>query len=186
MNELESKAIPPAGYVGRIGKLVLGGVQLLGCASVLQHFAYLREARWELGLWLFVGAAFWLFPFVVNLGFRRVVGWGRRPLWLALGALAVLIGVESLRHGSIWTPSVATSVLSLTVYLHLHLGASHVLAALTGIDGCEMRVIPYYLSRWFGDSSVELYRCPGLWTPIDRWEARTRERHAAAGGESGK
>ena len=182
MTELEVQSIPPAGLTSRVGKLLVGGLQLIGGASVSQHFAYLSEGRWDPGLWFFVVAAFWLLPFVVRIGFRRVFDWGWRPLWIVLGLFAALIGVEALRHGSIWTQPVTISALVLTLYVHLHLGVSHVLAAVAGIDGCEMRVIPYYLSRWFGDSSVKLHRCPGLWTPIDRWEARIRGRHVAGEG----
>lgn len=186
MTETEVQPIPPAGLASRAGKLLVGGLQLTGSASVLQHFSYLREGQWDPGLWFFVIAALWLLPFVVRLGFRRVFDWGWRPLWIVLGLLGVLIGVEAIRSGSIWTLPVTTSILVLTGYVHLHLGVSHLLAAVTGIDGCEMRVIPYYLSRWFGDGSVELHRCPGLWTPIDRWEARMRERRAVVGGGPGE
>ncbi len=186
MTDTELQPIPPAGLASRAGKLVVGGLQLMGCASVFQNVLYLREGRWDSGLWLFVIAAFWLLPFVVNLGFRRVLDWGRRPLWFSLGLLGVLIGIEAIRSGSAWAPPVTASILALTVYVHLHLGVSHILASVTGIDGCEMRVIPYYLSRWFGDGSVDLHLCPGWWTPLDRWEARWRAGRAAVGGGSGE
>ena len=178
-----SEPIPPASISGRVGKLLVGSLQLLGCASVLLDFDYLQQNPWSVDsltmgqvapLWIFVLFAFGLLRFTVNLGFRRPLNLGYRPLWIALGALVVVAGVEVLRTGAVWTPLLATLILTITLYVHLHLGLSHVLAAVTGIDGCEMRVIPYYLSRWLGSGSAELHICPGLWTPIDRWEQRLR------------
>ena len=174
-------SIPPAGVVGRAGKLLVGVLQLWGCFSVWQHFSYLQQGSWQVGLWLFVISALWLLKFVINLGFRRVLNLGYRPLWAALAVLAVLAGVEYYRVGSVWGIAVTTALLALTMYVHLHLGLSHVFAAITGIDGCEMRVIPYYLSRWFGDGRIALHRCPGMWTPLDRWEARLRGQEAFEG-----
>ena len=66
-------------------------------------------------------------------------------------------------------------LLAVTIYAHLHVGVSHLLAAVTGLRGCEMRVIPYYLTRMRGGAhEAELCLCPGFWTPIDRWEAKLR------------
>ena len=49
--------------------------------------------------------------------------------------------------GALWGSTVATYSLALAVYVHLHMGLCHVLAAVAGIPGCEMRIIPYFLSR---------------------------------------
>ena len=60
------------------------------------------------------------------------------------------------------------------IYAHGHIGISNVLAGIIGLHGCEMRVIPYLIERLAG-SNTELALCPGLWTPIDRWEAGLRQ-----------
>ncbi len=60
------------------------------------------------------------------------------------------------------------------IYVHGHIGISNLLAGIFGLRRCEMRVIPYLIDRVAGkDTQVAL--CPGLWTPIDRWEAGLRQ-----------
>ncbi len=67
-------------------------------------------------------------------------------------------------------------VLGLVVafFAHGHIGISNLLAGIIGLRGCEMRVIPYLIEQVAG-SDTELALCPGVWTPIDRWEAGLRQ-----------
>ena len=60
------------------------------------------------------------------------------------------------------------------IYAHGHIGISNILAGMIGLKGCEMRVIPYLITRLAG-SGTELALCPGVWTQLDRWETGLRQ-----------
>ncbi len=114
-------------------------------------------------------------PWAINLGFHKVFRIGRH-LWfgaLALGAL-VAAGWNYLLYQSVWQPVVSTYLMVAAIYAHGHIGISNLLAGIFGLRGCEMRVIPYLIDRVAG-KVTELAPCPGLWTPIDRWEAGLRQ-----------
>jgi hypothetical protein len=116
-----------------------------------------------------------LLPWTVNLGFNR--NWGRRPLVAAGSALAVA-GLLSLAiFASWWAAPVSLVVYALCIYVHGHMGASHVLAAILGTPGCEMRAPAQLLARLRGNAAT-FVACPGFWTPLDNWEWRFRHRHA--------
>lgn len=171
----ETTALPPASWTGRVLKLVIGALQLWGVTQIVVFFPSLLEASWNPTIWLFVVLAFWLLPFAIGLGFDRVRAVGRAPLWIALGTgIALALASWTLR-GEAWGTPLAAYLLAVTVYVHLHVGSSHVLAAIVGIPGCEMRVIPYLVTRLSRGSSTESFHpCPGWWTPLDRWEAGLR------------
>lgn len=174
MSNSPASTIPPASITGRIGKLLVGLLQIYGVVTIVRYFPELRHGTWNTGLWVFVGLAFYLVSFNVRLGLHRVLPVGNAPAVAALVVAGLLAGVEWLRSGGFWGPTLATYALVLTLAVHLHMGISHVLAAVVGMPGCEMRVIPHLLARARGARRGELSLCPGLWTPIDRWEARVR------------
>ena len=167
--------IPPASYTGRLGKLVVGAIQVWYAVECVRLFYVMTHPSLKPGIWLFVVFALWLVPFDVNLGYRRVLNLGYRPLWIVLGVAGLCAGWDWVSAGTPWGPTVGMWLLSVTIYVHLHVGGSHLLAAITGLKGCEMRVLPYYLTRLRGGAQqAELCLCPGFWTPMDRWEARLR------------
>ncbi len=167
--------IPPASISGRVLKLITGAIQVWYAVECIRYFKVLAHPSLETSIWLFVLVALVLFPLAINLGFRRVLKLGRRPLWLALGLAALLAVWDWTQVGTPWGPTVAMGLLALTIYTHLHVGVSHLLSALSGVKGCEMRVIPYYLIRLRGgEEEAELCLCPAFWTPIDRWEAKLK------------
>ncbi len=166
--------IPPASIIGRIGKLLVGSFQIWGVVSIAPHFLDLRDGDWRTGLWIFVALAFYLVSFNVRLGFHRVLAVGNAPAGVALLLSAGLAGVQWLQTEAFWGSTVATYALGLAIAVHAHMGVCHVLAAVIGIPGCEMRVIPYLISRLRGKGEESFHLCPGMWTPIDRWEARLR------------
>ena len=168
-------SIPPASVTGRLGKVVIGAVQIYYSVRCLQHFDWLTTPTLRSGVWVFVALAVWLFPAAINLGWRRIRTWGRRPLFALGAAVGVAAVLDWSRTGVPWGEATAKFLLAATLYTHLHIGVSHLLAALIGLKGCEMRVIPYLLTRIRrGTATAELCLCPGFWTPIDRWEARWR------------
>ena len=148
--------------------------QIQGVVSIIAHFSGLREGTWSTGLWGFVALAFYLSSFNIRRGLHRVLPVGNVPAGVALVVGFGLSGIQWLQSGAFWGPTVATYTLLLTLTVHLHMGICHLLAAVIGIPGCEMRVIPFLLARLRGGAASELEPCPGLWAPIDRWEARVR------------
>ena len=60
-------------------------------------------------------------------------------------------------------------VFAMTMYVHTHLGISHVLSAILATPGCEMRAIPHLAALAFG-GNVAAQVCPGPWDDLDRWE----------------
>ena len=174
MSSTSPDKIPPASITGRIDKLLFGSFQLWGVFSIVPHFAELRDDDWATGLWIFVALAFYLVSFNVRLGLHRVLPFGNAPAGVALLVGAGLAGVQWLQSEAFWGSTVATYALVVAIAVHLHMGVCHILAAAIGIPGCEMRVLPYLISRLRGASPESFHLCPGLWTPIDRWEARLR------------
>lgn len=181
MTQQSRDTIPPASVTGRIGKLLVGLLQIQGAVSVVLYFAQLTEATWNPGLWVFVALAFTLVSFNIRLGLHRVLPVGNAPAGIALLAGGVLSAVQWLQTGALWGSTTATFALALTVGVHLHMGISHVLAAVIGLPGCEMRVIPHLLSRARGGGASRVAACPGIWTPVDRWEERLRGSSHRAG-----
>jgi len=174
MTSTSTRTIPPASITGSIGKLLFGVFQLWGVISIVPHFSELRSGAWPTNLWIFVGLAFYLVSFNIRLGLHRTLSVGNAPAGVALLIGAGLAGLQWLQTEVFWGETVTTYALVLTIAVHLHMGVCHALAAALGIPGCEMRVIPYLLSRLRGRDPETFSLCPGLWTPIDRWEARLR------------
>ena len=178
MNNSNDK-IPPASIIGRIGRVLFGAFQIWGVLSIVPHFGELLDGIWPTNLWFFVGFAFYLVSFNIRLGLHSVLAVGNAPAAVALLVGAGLAGVQWLQTEAFWGPTVAGYALSLTIAVHLHMGICHVLAAAISTPGCELRVIPYLIARLRGASPESFHLCPGLWTPIDRWEARLRGLEAA-------
>jgi hypothetical protein len=51
-----------------------------------------------------------------------------------------------------------------------HLGVSFVLAAVIATPGCEMRSLPQ-LGAKLRRRTTDMHYCPGILTPVDRWES---------------
>ncbi len=168
-------SIPPSGIAGRIGKFVVGAIQVYYASFFIAHFRALTTPSLHRGLWLFVVTGLWLIPFIFNLGFVRLRRDGRRFLWVVLAVTLILVVWDARTRSLPWGPSSASWILAVTIYAHLHVGLSHIFSSISGLRGCEMRVIPYYLSRFLKrPGSPILALCPGMWTPLDRWEAEKR------------
>ena len=166
------------GHIGHIARFTLGAFQLFFVVMLALYFWYYVSSEIPVGgyalAYLFgVLLAFAPLNFVVNIGFN--VSWGRRPqiafLLIALAATAI----DLVAYGSLWAPPLAFVVFAMTIYVHTHLGISHVLSAILATPGCEMRAIPHLAARVLG-RNVEAEACPVLWDSLDRWEdGRKRE-----------
>ena len=169
------RSLAPAGIIGRVGKLSMGVAQLLGVYVLVRNYELVVSpvAPRDVGFWIFVGLAFALLSWTINLGFQRA--WRSRPFLIATG-LALVTGLFGLTiQGAIWNPSFALVVYVVTVYVHGHMGFCHVLASIIATPGCEMRAIDHVRAMLTG-KVAELRICPGIWTRLDEWEARVRGR----------
>ncbi len=172
-------SIPPAGTIGRLLRIIAGGYQLYFVWSAQHYFFELRYERVEDQpvFWAVTALGIYLLPWAVNLGYHKTLQIGRKWWFggLALGAMLAAGWSYSAFH-SVWAPVLSTYLIVAAMYAHAHIGISNLIAGIVGLRGCEMRVIPYFLARMSGNDT-ELALCPGLWTPIDRWEAGLRKNH---------
>ncbi len=170
-------SIPPAGKIGRLLRVLTGGFQLYFVWAAVYYFSALRDIPFEKQpvFWAFTGLGIYFLPWAINLGFHKVIRVGRQWWFgaLTVGAVAAA-GWGYLNYQSVWQPVLSTYLMVAAIYAHCHIGISNLLAGIIGLRGCEMRVIPYLIERVVG-SDTELALCPGLWTPIDRWEAGLRQ-----------
>jgi len=170
-------SIPPAGKIGRFLRALAGGYQLYFVWSATYYFSELRYISLEAQpvFWAFAALGIYLLPWAINLGFHKVFRIGRQWWFgaLAVGAAAAVVW-GYLHYQAFWQPALSTYLIVAAIYAHGHIGISNLLAAVVGLRGCEMRVIPYLIDRAAG-KDTELALCPGLWTPIDRWEAGLRQ-----------
>ena len=160
-------------------RVIAGGYQLYFVWSAFQYFSELRYGRVEDQpvFWAVTALGIYLLPWAVNLGFDRPLQIGRQ-WWFGGLALAAMIaaGWSYAEFDSAWAPVLSTYLIIAAMYAHGHIGISNLIAATIGMRGCEMRVIPYFVGRISG-KDTELALCPGLWTPIDRWEAALHRNH---------
>ena len=165
--------IPPAGVIGRALRAVAGSYQIYFVWSAAHYFSTLRYESIDDQpfFWAFAAFGIYLLPWAINLGFHRVLDISRYR-WFGMIVFAALLAAASgyLKYNSVWQPVLSTYLIIAAMYAHGHIGVSNLLAAIAGIRGCEMRVIPYLINRMSG-KETEFALCPGLWTPIDRWEA---------------
>lgn len=166
--------LAPAGYLSRIGKLIAGLLQVQLAFTLMTNPGLTSaESPWSNPtLWFVIVLAFALFSWTVNLGFNR--SWGKKPFFAAVATVLATLGLGVATGGSAWGLPIAAVLYAVTLYVHGHMGISHVLAALVGTPGCEMRVIPQLWARFTG-GAAELKVCPGFWTPLDNWERALRQ-----------
>lgn len=165
------RQLPKPGILGRVGRLLVGLFALSFVAEVLPESLFFVNIAPSISSfnYLFGAAiAFWLLPDVVNIGFN--IRWGRRSQQLFLWLAAMAIVADLIFFGALWAPPLGWLVLIMSVFTLVYLGGSHVLAALIGTPGCEMRAIPHLLAKLRGES-VEAVVCPGHWDWVDSMEA---------------
>ena len=160
------------GPVGRFVRFGLGVLCLYGLWVIVQSSEAIIAQPFSLLdnlVVLIVGAGF-VFNYVVNIGFSK--SWGRRPLIVALSAMALAAATAFLSSGSLDSPVFGVPLILWLGYFYGHLGIAFVLAALIATPGCEMRSIPEAIGRISGRPSEE-HHCPASFiTNIDAWEQR--------------
>ncbi len=167
----EQGSLSKPGLIGRAVRLIFGAMLLWGLYSLLRYGWIVmidttppRRPEW----WFLIVLAFWLTPYVVNIGFTK--NWRRAPQVVIVTLAAFAIAIDLAVYGAWWAPPLGILVLAWLVYFTAHLGVSFVLSALIATPGCEMRAIPHLWALTTGRSTKEHY-CPGTLDRIDRWEA---------------
>lgn len=168
--------IPPAGVIGRVGKLAVGGIQLAIVYSVATHAASIvRTPPINTGFWIMVAWALWLIPPVANLGLVRERALGSRPRGWTITAFIVTAAIGWVAYRTVWSPPAAMFTVAVALLVHGYVGLCHVASAALGFPGCELRALAYVVGRARGERST-FAACRGAWTHLDRWEAGLRHR----------
>ncbi len=167
----EQGSLRKPGLIGRAVRLVFGAWLLWALYTLLRYgWIVLVDTTppSPIEWWLFIILAFWLTPYVINIGLTK--NWRRAPQVVVAVLAALALAIDLAVYGTWWAPPVGLFVLAWLAYFSAHLGISFVLSALLATPGCEMRAIPHLWTLMTGRSTKEHY-CPGALDQIDRWEA---------------
>lgn len=172
---LKPPTVEYPGIMGRSLRFFIGVLQIWFLTQTLPYFdRYINSQPTSLWIPYFIGVAiaYYVLPLVVNLGFS--VNWGEslRKGYLAFIAGAIIFNLFA--YGNIWGAPLGLLLYLLGVYVHAHLGAAHILAGIIGTPGCEMRAYAHLATILLKRDPTEAAVCPGLWTPLDKWEARIK------------
>lgn len=167
-------SLAPPRWIGRAVRFGLGVWLLSAFYSVVRYgwsalVSTTRPSDWT--WWAFMAVAFWLLPYVVNIGFTR--NWKRAPQLVLGAALALAIVADLAFWGTWWAPPLGALVWTWLAYFSGHLGGSFLVSALIATPGCEMRAFPHLRARIIG-RETRAHHCPGFIDSVDRWEGRRR------------
>lgn len=177
---VEAGSIAPPGPVGRVLRLLLGLACGWGVVNLVLHADAAVSGRVLAlfpGWWIFIALGLWVFPAVVSIG----LGLTLSPPMLrrtTVGVFSIAAVVGQLFLGSPFTWPLGSLVYVWLWYTYGHFTLSLLLAALIATPGCEMRAIPHLWGHLTGRPALE-HGCPGLFTPIDRWEANMKASRGA-------
>ena len=166
--QTDSEELVKPGLLGRAIRLGLGLATLSFLFSLLTVW---REELWDgevplraVGFWVLVCLAFWGTSYVFNIAFG--LSWGQRTRTgvLAGAGLAGLVGVVT--GGGFPNAVFGVYLWAWFVALTGLLGPAHLLAAVLGTPGCEMRSYAHALTLLRG-GDVSTVVCPG---GIDRFD----------------
>lgn len=159
------------GPIGRIGRLILGSLSISFVAGILPFYSDFINVNpindfspYLIGVLI----AFLVLNDVVNIGFN--VSWRKRPQAIFLALFLIAMALDVLLYGSWWGAPLGIVILVMSLFTHLYLGTSHVLAAFIATPGCEMRSIPHLFAKLNGQD-IEGVVCPGHWDEVDKWES---------------
>ena len=165
----EPGSLAPPGPIGRIVRFFLGAYLLWNCYLFAIHVGPRHVTNITVLVWF--GVAFWLVPYVVNIGWGCRWGMWPRVVLIAIWSVAML--VEWSLSGNLLGPYAWYAVKWSSFYVMGHLGVSFALSSLIATPGCEMRSIPHLFGILRGEKRQEHY-CPGFIDRVDRWEHSRR------------
>ncbi len=181
-----TRFVPPGtlvspGWIGRLIRLGLGVLLLKLFYDLLRSEILMDRGDtgltssqvpdqvlfWVLAVWLF-----WIFPYVVNIGFG--VNWRRWPQIVLATLLGAALVWSLMTDDELWSEPLGWILLLWLLYESLHLGVSFVLSAALATPGCEMRSIPHLWTKATGRETSEHFCPSGFLDSLDRWEAGRR------------
>lgn len=167
----QPSALLPPGPIGRAARFLMGVVQVYFVYIVIANPGIVSSpnAPTNTMYWVGVGLAFALLSWTVNLAFD--LKWGKWPSLTAVAIALLAAGLNFGLYGTFWGVPLGLVVTVVAVYVHGHMGVSHLLAAIIATPGCEMKSIPHLAAIARGSESA-CASCPGVWKPLDRFEAR--------------
>ncbi len=165
------RTVVAPGLWGRTLRIFIGAWQISFIYWMLLNFNSFVYGQPNL-IWLpyFIGIAIafrWL-PEVVNLGFS--VSWGKQLRFAYVFFFLGAVVLDLFLFGNMWGPPLGILLFLLGLYLHTHLGIAHILSGIIGTPGCEMRSYAHLATIILGKDPTEAAICPGMWTPLDKWE----------------
>ncbi len=171
---VEPGSLAPPGVIGRLVRLGLGVMCLLGLWNVivnLEAFITVPFTVVMLPYFAFlIAMCFWIINYVFNIGFSK--SWGRRPAYVSLAGFIILALGGFFLHGEFNSPVFGVPLFAWLAYFYGHLGASFVLASALATPGCEMRAIPELVGMLTGRAAAE-HHCPASFiSRLDEWEHR--------------
>ncbi len=174
--------IKKAGPLGRLIRLVLG----LATLSLFVALVWpLRAALWSGEVpshWSFyIALAFGLYATSLVARILANKAWGQKPLVVVLLGAAVAAAVGYLTRGTPLAPPLGVYVWSWLVAFTALLGRAHVLAAVLGTPGCEMRSYAHLWTLLRG-GDTKTVDCPAGIDRLDHIGAKTQPSRAT--GES--
>lgn len=169
-------SLPRPGVIGRAVRLAFGVACLYLVISIIR-VGPVRIAdqfpniSW---LWGWAIAAFYVFSYVINIGFTR--SWGRKPQIVLIGVAAAVSVASMLLNGEPFATPLGWFVVVWLLYVYGHLALSFVLAAVLATPGCEMRAPPH-LWAIIKRRETREHHCPaGPLHSIDAWERSWKKR----------
>jgi hypothetical protein len=164
-------SLPRPRVLGRLARLAMAVV----CGWVLfelsRYWAWVLEQPTDAfeSFSIAIAAMFWVFNYVINIGFG--VSLGRKPVIGLLAGFVLAAIVDFMWTGDFGVVFGGYLIATLA-YFYTHLGVSFLLAGLFATPGCEMRAIAHIIARSKPDSPDE-HHCPaGFLHRLDEWESR--------------
>lgn len=126
--------LPKPGLIGRVLRLILAFILLCFFASVITNYQF-----WEvidlrnIFIWMGVIYCFYAFPHAINIGFQLHLGRWPQLIFIITTSLAVVWDISW--YGIFPGKAFSLSLVVLVVYVTIHIGISHLLAAFFAVPG---------------------------------------------------
>ncbi len=170
--------IKKAGPLGRLIRLLLGVATLSLFAALvgpLRAVLWSGEVPAHWSFYVALGFGLYLTSFVARILANRA--WGQKPLVVALLGAAAATAVGYLTHGTPLAPPLGVYVWGWLVAFTVLLGCAHILAAVLGTPGCEMRSYAHLWTLLRG-GDTETAACPAGIDRLDHIGAKTQPSRA--------
>ena len=149
---MQPDALPVPGPIGRSARLLLGAaLVVLTALTLISYRGYIRIGVPSGAWWLLAAVTLYALPQVVDIGLGR--SWGVRSQAVAVGLGLAAAAVDVAVYGNLWGPPLGAFIYVAGVAVLGFMGISFVLAAIVGVPGCELRAVPFFLTRSSGGAA---------------------------------